>query len=120
MEFSQKRIFCSLIISVFGLLYYMSSKQAQVKTVKKEHPTMVMFATFSLGYFFIYQSGCILVFLMGVMLPIVFVIVHASLRLRNLKNKIASVAEVTGVAKKTPMALILDEWGIEPDLKYIS
>ena len=66
----------------------MSSKQAQVKTVKKEHPTMVMFATFSLGYFFIYQSGCILVFLMGVMLPIVFVIVHASLRLRNLKNKV--------------------------------
>ena len=49
---------------------------------------MVMFATFSLGYFFIYQSGCILVFLMGVMLPIVFVIVHASLRLRNLKNKV--------------------------------
>ena len=34
--------------------------------------------------------------------------------------QIASVAEVTGVAKKTPMALILNEWGIEPDLKYLS
>eukprot|EP00090_Calanus_glacialis_P016538 TRINITY_DN2587_c0_g1_i3.p1 TRINITY_DN2587_c0_g1~~TRINITY_DN2587_c0_g1_i3.p1 ORF type:complete len:182 (-),score=56.25 TRINITY_DN2587_c0_g1_i3:262-807(-) len=106
--------------AIFGLLYYMSNKQTQVKTVKKEHPTLVMLATFCAGYFFIYQSGCILVFLMGVMLPIVFVIVHASLRLRNLKNKIASVAGVTGVAKKTPMALILDEWGIEPDMKYIS
>ena len=77
-----------IFFSVFGVLYYMSSQQSQVKTVKKEHPTLVMLATFCLGYFFIYQSGCILVFLMGVMLPIKFVIVHASLRLRNLKNKV--------------------------------
>eukprot|EP00092_Neocalanus_flemingeri_P068390 GFUD01083581.1.p1 GENE.GFUD01083581.1~~GFUD01083581.1.p1 ORF type:complete len:152 (+),score=42.20 GFUD01083581.1:97-552(+) len=73
---------------IFGLLYYLSNKQDQVKTMKKEHPTLVMMAAFCVGYFFIHQ--------------------------------IASVAGVAGVAKKTPMALILDEWGIEPDLKYIS
>ena len=32
----------------------------------------------------------------------------------------ANVADVLGVAKKTPMAIFLNEWGIEPDLKYIS
>jgi len=109
-----------LMVAEFGLLYYLSHIQEQVKVMKSEHPTLVMLATFCIGYFFVYQSGCISVFLMGVMLPILFTIVHASERLRNLKNKIASVAEVTGVAKKTPMALILGEWGIEPDLKYIS
>ena len=32
----------------------------------------------------------------------------------------ASVAEIAGVGKKTPMAVILSEWGVEPDLKYLS
>lgn len=35
-------------------------------------------------------------------------------------SKVANVADVLGVAKKTPMGLFLNEWGIEPDLKYIS
>ena len=34
--------------------------------------------------------------------------------------QMASVAEIAGVGKKTPMAVILSEWGVEPDLKYLS
>jgi len=66
------------------------------------------------------QSGCVMVFITGVLLPVKATFLHAALRLRNIKNKIASVAEVAGVAKKTPMAVLLAEWGVEPDLKYIS
>jgi len=105
---------------IFGLLYYMSNKQVQVKTMKKNHPMLVMLSTFCCGYFLIYQAGCVMVFLAGVMMPVVFTIVHASLRLRNIKNKVTNVAETLGVKKKTPMSIFLDEWGIEPDLKYIS
>ena len=54
------------------------------------------------------------------MLPIVFIFLHASLRMRNMKNKVTAVAENFKVAKKTPMAVILDEFGIEPEVKYIS
>ena len=34
--------------------------------------------------------------------------------------QIASVAEVTGFGKKTPMSIILSEIGVEPDLKHLS
>lgn len=126
---------------IFGLLYYLSSRQVQVKTLKKNHPMLVMVSTFCSGYFLIYQAGCVMVFLAGVMMPVVFTIVHASLRLRNIKNKahvmkgtfwkkvtkieediqeVSNVAETLGVKRKTPMSVFLDEWGIEPDLKYIS
>ena len=37
-----------------------------------------------------------------------------------LQFQMASMAEIAGVGKKTPMAVILAEWGIEPDLKYLS
>ena len=65
--------------------------QVQVKTLKKNHPAVVMVATFCFGYFVVYQFGCILVFLSGVIFPFIFMIIHASLRLRNAKNKVAPV-----------------------------
>ena len=34
--------------------------------------------------------------------------------------QITSVVEVARVGRKTPMAVILQEWGVEPDLKYLS
>jgi len=69
-------------------------------------------------------------------------IVHASLRLRNAKNKanaakgafwkkigkekvveeveeVSNVAETLGLGKKTPMGIFLDEFGIEPEIKYM-
>jgi hypothetical protein len=104
---------------VFGALYYCAHTQVQVKTLKKNHPAVVMVATFCLGWFLVYQFGCILVFLSGVIFPLVFMIVHASLRLRNAKNKVTNVAETLGLGKKTPMGIFLDEFGIEPEVKYM-
>jgi len=105
---------------IFGLLYYGSMNCDQIGDFKKDHPFVTMLGSFMLGYYLIMQLGCISVFLFGVLLPVMVTILHASLRLRNLKNKVANVADVLGVAKKTPMGLFLNEWGIEPDLKYIS
>jgi len=126
---------------LFGALYYFSHTQVQLKTLKKNHPALVLLGTFSVGYFIVYQFGCILVFLSGVIFPIVFMIVHASLRLRNIKNKanaakgafwkkmtkdkveeveeVTNVAETLGMGKKSPMGIFLDEFGIEPEMKYM-
>jgi len=41
----------------FCLLYYCDASQEQVKQMKREHPTLVMMATFLTAYFFIYQVG---------------------------------------------------------------
>ena len=35
-------------------------------------------------------------------------------------QQVTTMAETLRVRKKTPMSLILDEWGIEPDVKYIN
>ena len=80
-----------VLLLIMQLIIYFSSTdivQVQVKTLKKNHPAVVMVATFCLGWFLVYQFGCILVFLSGVIFPFLFMIVHASLRLRNAKNKV--------------------------------
>ena len=41
--------------AVFGLLYVAVERQEQVKQMKREHPTLVMMATFLSGHFLIYQ-----------------------------------------------------------------
>lgn len=45
--------------------------------------------------------------------PAIFI--HASLRLRNIKNKLVNKVEVLGL-KKTPMGIFLEEFGLEPEL----
>ena len=40
---------------------------------------------------------------------------HASFRKRNVKNKLAAVGNVLGVAKQTPMGAIFETLGIEPE-----
>ena len=44
------------------------------------------------------------------------VFVHASLRLRNLRNKLSNKMEKIGLKKLTPMGVILDSLGIEAEL----
>ena len=44
-----------MFFAVFGLLYAAVERQDQVKQMKREHPTLVMMATFLSGHFLIYQ-----------------------------------------------------------------
>ena len=37
-----------------------------------------------------------------------------------MKNKLTNASEVFGMNKKTPMAIFLNEFGLEADLKYIN
>ena len=45
---------------------------------------------------------------------IAVVLVHAGMRLRNLKNKVNSKIEFVGI-KRTPMGLILESLGMEQE-----
>lgn len=42
--------------------------------------------------------------------------IHASLRLRNLRNKIANRMEQVGLKKSTPMGIVLNSLGLEAEL----
>lgn len=104
---------------LFGISYYLQKQKHEVKQFKEQHPAIVFCLIVLLSYYLIYKLGSIVVFLFGVTLPICFIIIHASLRLRNMKNKLVNATEALGMAKTTPMGLILNEAGIEPDLKSL-
>ena len=55
-------------------------------------------------------SKSVTTFLLGVLFPILLVLVHSALRLRNAKNKVTNHLEKIGV-KKTPMGVLLSEFG---------
>lgn len=58
-----------------------------------------------------YIVDCIFTLLCFIV-PVIFV--HASLRLRNIKNKIVNRVEVLGL-KRTPMGFFLEQMGLEGD-----
>jgi len=104
-----------LMALVFGSIHLLQSRQLEVRNFKKNHPLVVTFLCFSVGYYLIYKLTSVAVFILGVLLPILFMIVHASLRMRNVMNKFTNVSNVLGFTKQTPMGLILEGVGIEPN-----
>jgi len=88
----------------------------QVSQFKKDHPLVSVAALLSGVYFIVYLLNSIMVFLFGILLPVSVVFVHASLRMRNIRNKLANKMEQIGVKEMTPMRLILDSLGFEADL----
>ena len=117
--FNEPFIFLFLQGILFGISLYLQQQKQEVKQFKKDHPAIVFCLIAVLSYYLIYKMGSIAVFLFGVTLPICFIVVHASLRLRNIKNKLANASEALGVGKVTLMSVILNEVGIEPDLKSL-
>eukprot|EP00092_Neocalanus_flemingeri_P011173 GFUD01012036.1.p1 GENE.GFUD01012036.1~~GFUD01012036.1.p1 ORF type:complete len:200 (+),score=51.83 GFUD01012036.1:83-682(+) len=134
-----KMFFAMLTLAiVFGVQYYLASNHVQVKTWKTNHPTVIMVAASLIASLLLYQFGWIRVFLLGFILPIILAVLHAFLHTKG-KVQVAkghfwkkkkeieaetqegtNVDEIPGVSKETPMARVLDEWGIEPDFKFIS
>jgi len=106
-----------LMACLFGGLSYLQTRQEAFHRFKRDHPV----ATFVLGvltsHYLVYKLGSIAVILLGIALPVTFVLVHASLRLRNVKNKLVNVSEAMGLSKQTPMAIFLRELGIESEIK---
>uniref|UniRef100_A0A0B7AUL8 PRA1 family protein n=1 Tax=Arion vulgaris TaxID=1028688 RepID=A0A0B7AUL8_9EUPU len=69
-----------------------------------------MAAIIAAGYIIVYMFGAVIVFLFGIAFPLLLILIHASLRLRNFKNKLANKMEFVGL-KRTPMGLILEGLG---------
>ena len=75
-------------LSVFGGMYYAAHTKPQVKALKKNYPAVTMVGAFFGAIFVVYMFSCILVFFSGIIFPILFTLIHASMRLRNVKNKV--------------------------------
>jgi len=98
-----------------GIAFYFSTTQTTVVTFKKEHP-LVSLAILVLGACSLFSLvSYMMVFIFSLAFPLLVALTHASLRMRNMKNKIANQAEAAGVTK-TVMGRILDELGMKPEV----
>ncbi|XP_006758972.1 PREDICTED: PRA1 family protein 2 [Myotis davidii] len=66
------------------------------------------------GLLVLWAVGGACTFLLSIAGPVLLILVHASLRLRNLKNKIENKIESIGL-KRTPMGLLLEALGQEQE-----
>ncbi|XP_046406618.1 PRA1 family protein 3 isoform X2 [Ischnura elegans] len=92
----------------FGLFYYFTNTKRTATRFKKDHPFISLLLIILGGYFIVYMLGSVVVFLFGILLPFAVTFIHASMRLRNIKNKLVNKIEGIGL-KKTPMGVFLEE-----------
>ncbi|KAM9430321.1 PRA1 family protein 3-like [Salvelinus alpinus] len=78
-----------------------------IKNFKKKNPTLFVIAVMGTSYFLLSLCGGVMVFIFGITFPLLLILVHASLRLRNMKNRLENKMEGVGM-KKSPMGIILD------------
>lgn len=99
-----------VVTSVFIGSVWAGENKAIIKNFKKENPTLFVFLVMVVSYFLMSLFGGVMVFLLGIKLPLLLIFAHASLRLRNMKNKLENKMESAGL-KKSPMGIILEALG---------
>ncbi|XP_035996157.1 PRA1 family protein 3-like [Fundulus heteroclitus] len=81
--------------------------KATIKNFKRKNPTLFVIAVMVTSYFVLSLCGGVMVFIFGITFPLLLMLIHASLRLRNMKNRLENKMEGVGL-KKTPMGMIMD------------
>ena len=105
-------------IFAFGLMSTLARRRIAIRNFQRDHPLLVTLIVLLIGHWLIYKLASILVILLGLLLPITFMIIHASCRMRNIANKLTNAAQVMGFKNITPMGYLLESIGIEPNFKY--
>ncbi|XP_033943283.1 PRA1 family protein 3-like [Pseudochaenichthys georgianus] len=96
-----------VVALVFMGSVWAGENQAMVKNFKKKNPSVFVVCVMVTSYFLLSLCGGVLVFMFGITFPLLLILIHASLRLRNMKNKMENRIEGIGL-KKTPMGIIMD------------
>lgn len=101
---------------IFTLFCYVTNERGNLGQFKKKHPIVSALVVFIIGYFVIVMMmGSLLIFLVGILVPFCAIFIHASLRLRNIRNKLANQVENLGF-RNTPMGIFLEEMGLEREV----
>ncbi|XP_064605558.1 PRA1 family protein 3-like [Liolophura sinensis] len=105
--------FAAISVVFLGFVYC-TNTQWRAKRFKRDHPIISVMIVLVGGYLVVYMFGAVIVFMFGVALPLLLILIHASLRMRNMKNKFSNKMEFVGL-KRTPMGLILEGLGQEQE-----
>ncbi|XP_041460622.1 PRA1 family protein 2-like [Lytechinus variegatus] len=102
----------AIVIAAFFGFGYWSANKREVNDFKKAHPVICLIALCLVIWLFMYLFGSFLVLIWGLAAPAAVIFIHASLRMRNMKNKMSKKLESLGL-KRTPMGIILFTIGLE-------
>ncbi|XP_026857606.1 ADP-ribosylation factor-like 6 interacting protein 5b [Electrophorus electricus] len=97
----------TVVTVVFMGLVWAGENKAVVKNFKKKNPALFLIVVMATSYFLLSLCGGVMVFIFGITFPLLLILIHASLRLRSMKNKLENKIEGAGL-KRTPMGVILD------------
>ncbi|XP_072305213.1 PRA1 family protein 3-like [Eucyclogobius newberryi] len=97
----------AVVVLIFAGSVWAGENQSIIKNFKKKNPTLFVLAVMFTSYFVLSLFGGVLVFIFGITFPLLLILIHASLRLRNMKNRLENKMEGVGL-KKTPMGIIMD------------
>ncbi|XP_041860541.1 PRA1 family protein 3-like [Melanotaenia boesemani] len=97
----------AVVSLVFGVSVWAGENKATIKNFKKKNPTLFVIGVMVTSYFLLSLCGGVMVFIFGITFPLLLILIHASLRLRNMKNRLENKIEGVGL-KKTPMGVIMD------------
>ncbi|KAG7326657.1 hypothetical protein KOW79_010058 [Hemibagrus wyckioides] len=100
----------SVVVAVFLGAVWAGENKAVIKNFKKDNPTLFVFLVMIASYLLMSLFGGVMVLLLGIKLPLMLIFAHASLRLRNMKNKLENKMESAGL-KKSPMGILLEALG---------
>uniref|UniRef100_A0A3B3YD64 PRA1 family protein n=1 Tax=Poecilia mexicana TaxID=48701 RepID=A0A3B3YD64_9TELE len=100
----------TVVTTLFLGFIWAAENKAPIRRFRRNHPLLAVLAILLASYLFISVLGGVAVFLFGIASPVLMVLVHASMRLRNLKNKLENKLESIGL-KRTPMGLLLEALG---------
>ncbi|XP_069503586.1 PRA1 family protein 2 [Ambystoma mexicanum] len=107
-----------LVLLVVALAFlgfvWAAENKAVARRFRRNYPTSCMLAILGGSYCLLSLLGAVAAFLVGVILPLLLILTHASLRLRNLKSKIENKMESIGL-KRTPMGMLLEALGQEQE-----
>ncbi|XP_067303072.1 ADP-ribosylation factor-like 6 interacting protein 5b [Pseudorasbora parva] len=98
----------AVVTLVFMGSVWAGENKAIIKNFKKKNPALFVVGVLGISYFLLSLCGGVMVFAFGITFPILLILIHASLRLRSIKNKFENKIEGVGLKKKTPMGVILD------------
>uniref|UniRef100_A0A8C3W7A9 WD repeat domain phosphoinositide-interacting protein 4 n=1 Tax=Catagonus wagneri TaxID=51154 RepID=A0A8C3W7A9_9CETA len=105
----------ALVVAVaLGMLVWAAETRAAVRRCRRSHPAACLIAVLAVSLLVLWAAGGACTFLLSIAGPVLLILVHASLRLRNLKNKIENKIESIGL-KRTPMGLLLEALGQEQE-----
>ncbi|XP_015226442.1 PREDICTED: PRA1 family protein 3-like [Cyprinodon variegatus] len=97
-----------VVVSIVFLgLVWAGENQAIIKSFKRQSPTVFVMVVMAASYMLTSLLGSVMTFMTAVTLPLILIMAHASFRLRNMKNKLQTKLECSGL-KRTPMGILLE------------